>query len=77
MKEEKFLNIKEASIFLGLKENYLYKLTCLKEIPYIKYGRRVLFDAEELKSWRQSRMTRIPTKDELSSKAALQAASRH
>ena len=74
------MNIKEASIFLGLKENYLYKLTCLKEIPYIKYGRRVLFDAEELKSWRQSRMTRIPadpTKAELSSKAALQAASRH
>lgn len=76
MKEENYLTIQEASQFLGLKTNYLYKLTCLKEIPYLKYGRRVLFDMDDLKTWKQSRLRRIPSKGELNSKAALYVASR-
>lgn len=77
MKEESYLSIQEAAQYLGLKRNYLYKLTCLKEIPYIKYGRRVLFTMDDLKSWKQSRMMRVPTRRELDSDAAIYAASRH
>ena len=76
MKEKSYLTIQEASQFLGYKKNYLYKLICLKEIPYLKYGSRVLFDMEDLRLWKQSRITRYPSKNELNSEAAIYAASR-
>jgi len=75
MKEENHLTIQEASQFLGLKVSYIYRLICLKQIPYLKYRRRVLFSMEDLRLWKQSCTKRIPSKSELDSSAAIYVAS--
>ena len=46
--EKRLLNIKEASEYLGVKENTLYCWVSQKKIPYVKLGRRTLFDIEDL-----------------------------
>jgi len=48
MMEKRLLNIKEASEYLGVKENTLYCWVSQKKIPYVKLGRRTLFDIEDL-----------------------------
>lgn len=49
MEEQKeFLNVKEASIFLGYRPSYLYKLICWKKLSYFKVGRGVRFKREDL-----------------------------
>lgn len=46
-----FLTVKQASQFLDLAPQTLYGLTCHKEIPYIKKGKRLYFLKTELESW--------------------------
>ena len=48
MMEKRLLNIKEASEYLGVKENTLYCWVSQKKIPYVKLGRKTLFDIEDL-----------------------------
>ena len=64
------MNIDEAAAFLGLRKSYIYKLTHLKEIPFIKYGGRlILFDRERLAAWKRDKMQPVPTREELAAKA--------
>ena len=37
------MNVKEASKFIGIGENYLYKLAKWRQIPHIRIGRTVRF----------------------------------
>ena len=56
------LTVKEAAAYLGLKANYLYKLTSQRQIPHYKYGGRiVLFDRAALEAWKSRRMQAVPT----------------
>ena len=49
---KEILTTTEASLFLGISESYLYKLTSAKKIPHYKpNGRLVYFNREELKQW--------------------------
>lgn len=65
------LTLAEAAIFLGLKKSYIYKLTSTRQIPYIKYGGRlILFDRAALETWRAARMQTIPTYAEQEAHAA-------
>lgn len=67
---EALMTADEAATFLGYRKGYLYKLTCRKEIPFIKYGGRIiLFDRDALAAWKAGRMRPVPTRDELASKA--------
>ena len=69
------LNTTEAAEFLGLKKSYLYHLTSSKQIPFIKYGGRlILFERAALETWKQSRMQSVPTAAETESAAALYCA---
>lgn len=64
------MTVDEAAAFLGLRKSYIYKLTHLKEIPFIKYGGRlILFDRDRLAAWKRDKMQVIPTRAELASKA--------
>ena len=44
-------DINEASRFLGLSKSALYKMTCNREIPHYKRGKRLYFDKSELAKW--------------------------
>ncbi len=69
------MNIDEAAAFLGLRKSYIYKLTHLKEIPFIKYGGRlILFDRERLTAWKRDKMQSVPTREELASMAEVYCA---
>ena len=50
--QKKMLTLKEAALYTGYKESYLYKLTAGKKIPHTKpSGGAVFFDREELEQW--------------------------
>lgn len=46
------LTTAEASVYLGLSESYIYKLTSLKQIPHYKpNGKLVYFNRKKLCEW--------------------------
>ncbi len=45
------IKINEASTITGYSVNYIYDLIHKKAIPYIKIGRSVRFDCNELETW--------------------------
>lgn len=50
----RLLTFKEAATYVGLSENYLYKLTAAKAIPHYKpRGKNIYFDPEELENWQR------------------------
>ena len=68
VKEKEFLTTPEASEFLGIQKNYLYKLTSSHQLPfYCPNGRKILFKRSELQAWIEQ--SRVPTKLELERRA--------
>ena len=69
------LNFAEAAAFLGFKKSYLYKLTSSRQIPFFKYGGRlVLFDRAALEAWKSSKLVAMPTQAEARARAAADCA---
>ena len=65
------ITLEEAARFLGFKKSYLYKLTSTKQIPFYKYGGRVIaFDPAALQVWRAARLQYVPTQAEQAAQAA-------
>lgn len=68
MGQKEFLTANEASAYLGMNRDYLYKLTSKKAIPYYSpTGRHILFKKSELDAWIMDH--RVPTYAELTSVA--------
>lgn len=62
------LNFQQACNYLGFKKSYLYKLTCMKLIPYYRpNGKKIYFLKSELNTWLLK--NRINTNDELETDA--------
>jgi excisionase family DNA binding protein len=49
--EKRFLSMNECSEFLGITKGTLYVWVCHKKIPYLKIGRLVKFDIQEIERW--------------------------
>jgi len=47
----KLLTINEAAEYLTLSKDYLYRLTSLRKIPFVKIGSRVMFRSDKLQEW--------------------------
>ena len=47
----RLIDIKEASGYLGLQVDTLYRMVSERRIPYIKVGRRTKFDVQLLDTW--------------------------
>lgn len=45
------LNVKEVCLLLDISEAGLYRKTHLKEIPFIKNGKKLLFSKTEILQW--------------------------
>lgn len=47
----RIINIDEASELTRLSRATLYKYKLTGQIPFVKIGRRLLFDADRLETW--------------------------
>lgn len=65
--EDQLLNVKEASLFLGLAVATLYEKTSERLIPHYKQGKKIVFKKSELIKWIESR--RIPTIEDIKAEA--------
>ena len=63
----RLITAKEASQYLSLSTDTVYRMASLKKLPYLKIGDRVLFDVKALDHWVEKHMIREKEwkKDEL------------
>jgi excisionase family DNA binding protein len=54
----RLITAKEASQFLSLSTDTVYRMASLKKLPYLKVGGRVLFDVKALDHWIEKHMIR-------------------
>ncbi len=47
----RLITAKEASQFLSLSKETVYRMASMKKLPYLKIGDRVLFDVKALDRW--------------------------
>jgi len=52
----RLITAKEASQYLSLSTDTIYRMAALKKIPYLKIGDRVLFDVKALDHWIEKHM---------------------
>lgn len=62
------LNVEEVALMLGVSKSRIYHLVSSREIPHYKNGKNVLFKKSEIEEWQLR--DRIPTNEEIDSKAA-------
>ena len=63
----------EACILTDQSKSQIYKLTMLNEIPFEKYGKRLIFSRKALKEWMKTR-TQAPTPEEIMSRRLAKSA---
>ena len=49
--EDELLTVQNATAFLRISPSTLYQLTSRHEIPFMKKGKRLYFNKEELRRW--------------------------
>ena len=47
----RLMDIKEASHYIGLQVDTVYRMVSHRRIPFVKVGRRTLFDVQLLDNW--------------------------
>ena len=52
----RLITAKEASQYLSLSTDTVYRMASLKKLPYLKIGDRVLFDVKALDQWIEKHM---------------------
>jgi excisionase family DNA binding protein len=65
---KKYFNLTEAANYLGISKSSLYKKTASHLIPFIKPGKKILFNREVIDQWLEQ-FTQ-PTIQELQSNSA-------
>ena len=58
----KLVKIDEAAIITGYKKGYIYELVFRNAIPFVKRGRSLWFDPNELENWMRAGRPSITTK---------------
>ena len=51
----KYLTVDELAELLRVKVHYIYNLTYTRQIPYLKIGRHLRFDLEQISLWIESK----------------------
>jgi excisionase family DNA binding protein len=65
--QEDRIGIDEACSLTGYSKATIYKMTFTGEIPFRKYGKRLVFSRKELSEWISNRTVRIQSATEISS----------
>lgn len=56
----RLIDIQEASLYIGLQVDTIYRMVSQRRIPFVKVGRRTKFDVRLLDEWLE-RHTVLPT----------------
>lgn len=56
----RLMDITEASLYIGLQVDTIYRMVSQRRIPFVKVGRRTMFDMRLLDEW-LDRHTVLPT----------------
>ncbi len=51
LQEARYLSVDQVQKFLGLKKSRIYYLTSTGGIPFIRVGKTLLFDTQDLHRW--------------------------
>ena len=51
MESQRFLNTRQLANFLNISIFFVYKLASEKKIPFIKLGKKLLFDVNKIEAW--------------------------
>ncbi len=51
IQEQRYLGVEQVQKFLGLKRSRIYYLTSTGRIPFIRVGKTLLFDTQDLQRW--------------------------
>ena len=54
----RLITVKEASQYLSLSTDTVYRMATSKKLPYLKIGDRVLFDVKSLDQWVEKHLIR-------------------
>jgi len=68
------MNIRQASQYLGVSPDTLYKYVGEQRIPAFKLGNRWRFKKSRLDQWMEEKSTQVEVKSKKKQKAAVQAA---
>ncbi len=49
--EKRLIGVEEAKVYLGIPKGTIYNLVSQRRIPFVKIGRRTLFDLQEINRW--------------------------
>lgn len=71
---DKIMDVDEVSEITGLKKSVIYKMTHKRELPFKKYGKRLVFSRRELQNWVDAKTT-IPDTLNTVEKSLAEAAS--
>lgn len=52
---KQYLDVDELAKAIHISKSQLYCMTSTKKIPFLKVGRRVLFDPEQIEHWLSAR----------------------
>lgn len=61
------IGLAEAMELTGLKESAIYKRTMTGEIPFQKFGKRLVFSRQSLIDWRDSLTKPVPSASDIMS----------
>ena len=51
MEKRRFLDMDQLSEYTTLSKSHIYKKVMTKEIPFIKAGKKTIFDREQIDTW--------------------------
>lgn len=51
MTDRRLMDVNELSAYMGVSVNTLYGWVSMRKIPYIKAGRLLRFDPQDIESW--------------------------
>jgi len=55
--DDSLMSVKELSVYLGVKEQWIYERVSLNEIPFIKMGKLLRFKKSAIDQWLKSQET--------------------
>ena len=59
VESKRLLDIKAASVYMGISPNTLYQWVSQRRFPFVKVGRLTRFDIRQLDSWIERNEVRI------------------
>ena len=56
---KRLINTKQLSEYIGITEGTARVWCCLKKLPYVKVGRKVMFDLNDIDAWVDERRVKM------------------